>query len=393
MAGALAVDFSCDYAPLPHSPDQTHPTPQTSNPAIINQTIGGVAHNIAKAAHLLGASVQLYSVVGDDLAGRAALTKLKDEGFNVDGIETLPYPDRTGQYVAVNNANKDLTLAMADMQILEKVPYSTIGHMFHKISVQKTSPPKVLVVDANWDADALHEWLSLSRSWPNTTTIFEPVSTAKGLRIFPENLHHDTQHPFPHPIVDIITPNSMELKALYDHAFELGLFDHPVWFALVDALGIPSSGLRVPLAVTTTSALVDEGIPQQAVKLLPFFPTILTKLGPEGVLLTQLVRPDDPVLGSAEESQYVLARSKNGDERVGGLYVRLFPAEKVLGSEEVVSVNGVGDTFLGAVAAGLVKGKRVQEVIPFAQRAAALSLMSEESVNPELEKLEGEIGL
>ena len=72
---------------------------------------------------------------------------------------------------------------------------------------------------------------------------------------------------------------------------------------------------------------------------------------------------------------------------VGGLYVRLFPVEKVLSPEEVVSVNGIGDTFCGALAVGLAKGKRVQDVVGFAQRAASLSLRSSESVNPELKGL------
>lgn len=389
MAGALAVDFSCDYNPFTDSVEAIDPVAHTSNPAVINQTLGGVAHNIAKAAHLLGSSVQLHSAVGDDLSGRAALNQLEDEGISVDGIETLPKPSRTAQYVAINNKHKDLTLAMADMQILETIPSHAMTRMFQNVS---TTRPKLLILDANWDADILHEYLSLARSSPDTiTTIFEPVSTAKALRILPSIADHNTSHHLPHPLADIITPNELELKALHDHAYSLGLFDHPVWFSIIDALGIPPSGLRVPLAVTTSSDIVDAGIPQQAIKLLPFFPTILTKLGPKGVLLTQLLKADDPVLSSPEEAEYVLSRCTTGDENVGGLYVRLFPTEKVLNVEEVVSVNGIGDTFVGALAAGLVKGKRPQDVVAFAQRAAALSLTSRESVSPELRGMRGEI--
>ena len=372
-----------DYAPFAGSSAPVDPAAHTSNPAIINQTLGGVAHNIAKAAHLLGAAVQLHSVVGDDLSGRAALGQLENEGMSTGGIETLSQPSRTAQYVAINNADKDLTLAMADMKILETIPPPTITHMLEKIS----APPKLLVLDANFDADTLHKYLAIGRSSPATTTIFEPVSTAKALRIFPSTPDHNTSHPIPHPIADIITPNELELAALHNHAYSLGFFDHPTWFAAIDALGIPPSGLRVPLAVTTTPAIVDAGIPQQAIKLLPFFPTILTKLGPNGVLLTQLLKADDPVLTSADESQYVLARCKTGDNKIGGLYVRLYPTEKVLKEEEVVSVNGIGDTFVGAMAAGLVQGRRVQDVVSFAQKAATLSLKSKESVSPELKNL------
>ncbi|KAF1963533.1 hypothetical protein CC80DRAFT_433185 [Byssothecium circinans] len=385
VAGALAVDFSCDYAPFSNASAPIDPALHTSNPAVINQTLGGVAHNIAKTAHYLGSSVQLHSAVGDDLSGRAALSQLSEEGMSSEGIQTLPQPARTAQYVAINNTNKDLTLAMADMKILESIPASTITSMFSKIS---SSPPKLLVLDANWDNATLHRYLDLGRASPTTTTIFEPVSTAKALRIFPSK-------PSDNPLVDIITPNELELKALHDHAYKLGLFDRSAWFDTIDALGIPSSGLRVPLSITTTPSIVDAGVPQQAIKLLPFFPTILTKLGPQGVLLTQLINTGDTILSSPEEAQYVLARNANDDEKIGGLYVRLFKPDQVLKDEEVVSVNGIGDTFVGALAAGLVSRKvsSVRDVVGFAQKASALSLRSRESVSPELKGLIGQLEL
>jgi pseudouridine-5'-phosphate glycosidase/pseudouridine kinase len=390
VAGALAVDFSCDYAPFANASSQIDPLPHTSNPAVINQSLGGVAHNIAKAAHLLGASVRLYSAVGNDLSGRAAVSQLEDEGMSTSGIETLPKPARTAQYVAVNNANKDLALAMADMSILETIPQNLTEELSAKLfsSTTTTTRPKVFVADANWSSPALHTWLSAAHA-ASTTTIFEPVSTAKALRIFPS----PTQ-PLPStPLAHIITPNNHELTALHTHAHATSLFDTPTWFRTIDALGIPSSGLRVPLTMTTTASLVDAGIPQQAIKLLPFFPTILTKLGSQGVLLTKILNADAPELYDEAERQYVLARNGNGDAEagIGGLYVRLFPVEKVLGPEEVVSVNGIGDTFCGALATGMARGKRVQDVVGFAQRAAGKSLRSRESVSGELVGLRGEV--
>lgn len=347
-----------------------------------------MAHNVAKAAHLIGATVHLHSLVGEDLTGRAALSQLAAEGMTTAGIEVLPHPSRTAQYVAINNVNKDLALAMADMKIFETIPSPTAMRMIQKVS---TEPPRLLVLDANWDADTLHEYLRIGRSSACSTTIFEPVSTAKALRIFPSSLNPNTSHS-PHLLLaDVITPNELELTALHNHAYSQGFFDLPAWFTAIDALGIPSSGLRVPLATTTTPAIVNAGIPQQAIKLLPFFPVILTKLGPQGVLLTKLLAADDPVLTSADEAQYVLSRCKNGDQNVGGLYVRLFPTERV-SKKDIVSVNGVGDTFLGALAAGIAQGQRVQDVVPFAQKAALLSLRSKESVSQELKSLRGFTG-
>lgn len=390
MAGALAVDFSCDYAPFSTSPSQTDPLPHTSNPAVINQTLGGVAHNIAKAAHFLGSTVRLHSAVGDDLSGRAALGQLQDEGMLTSGIETLPKPARTAQYVAVNNAKKDLSLAMADMSILETVPKTAIEKLVATLFNGSAPRPKVFVADANWSSTALYTYLQAARH-PSTTSIFEPVSTAKALRIFPPKSAANTTHVFPNQLVDIITPNTYELTALHNFAHESSLFESPAWFSVIDALGIPSTGLRVPLAYMTTSEIVDQGLPQQAIKLLPFFPTVLTKLGSQGVLLVKLLTADAEELHVDGDRQYVLARNANGDKNIGGLYVRLFPPGRVLAPEEVVSVNGIGDTFCGALSVGIASGLRVQNVVDFAQRAAALSLRSKESVSPELKGLSGEV--
>lgn len=77
---------------------------------------------------------------------------------------------------------------------------------------------------------------------------------------------------------------------------------------------------------------------------------------------------------------------------VGGVYMRLFPAVEEVEGEHVVSVNGVGDTFVGTIVAGLAAQKRddgtaagrVEDFIDIAQRAAVLTLKSKESVSPGL---------
>jgi pseudouridine-5'-phosphate glycosidase/pseudouridine kinase len=304
------------------------------------------------------------------------------------GISILPAPARTAQYVAVNNAHKDLALAMADMSILETIPQATVSEL---VSQVMQSSPTVFVADGNWSSENLYIWLQAARH-ASTTTIFEPVSTAKAIRIYPT----DTQALFAQslaerPLADIITPNNHELVALHDSAHQASYFEHPAWFSVIDALGIPPSGLRVPLAIATSSDIVDQGIPQQAIKLLPFFPTILTKLGPQGVLMVKLLEASAPELHDDAQRQFVLARNMTGHEKIGGLYVRLFPPEVVLSPEDIVSVNGIGDTFCGVLAVGLAAGNKVQNIIDFAQRAASLSLRSSESVSPELKTLKGEV--
>jgi pseudouridine-5'-phosphate glycosidase/pseudouridine kinase len=51
-------------------------------------------------------------------------------------------------------------------------------------------------------------------------------------------------------------------------------------------------------------------------------------------------------------------------------------------------VNGVGDTFLGVLIAGLAKGLMLDKrLINIAQRGAVMTLKSTKAVNPQLGKL------
>lgn len=66
--------------------------------------------------------------------------------------------------------------------------------------------------------------------------------------------------------------------------------------------------------------------------------------------------------------------------------MRLFSAaEKV---QNIVSVNGVGDTFFGVLISGLAQGGKVENLIDVAQAGSCLTLKSHESVSPDLYRLE-----
>jgi pseudouridylate synthase / pseudouridine kinase len=71
VAGSLALDLSCDYAPLVQqiASKTQSPSMHTSNPAQITQTVGGVGYNVALAAHRAGSPLQvgLCSLVADDV--------------------------------------------------------------------------------------------------------------------------------------------------------------------------------------------------------------------------------------------------------------------------------------------------------------------------------------
>lgn len=77
VLGSVAVDLSCDYSPKkeiskkwrPETDFSIVPKMHTSNIATISQSVGGVGHNVALAAHRAGSSldVRLHSAVADDL--------------------------------------------------------------------------------------------------------------------------------------------------------------------------------------------------------------------------------------------------------------------------------------------------------------------------------------
>ena len=72
--------------------------------------------------------------------------------------------------------------------------------------------------------------------------------------------------------------------------------------------------------------------------------------------------------------------------------MRLFPAAEKVDGGDVVSVNGVGDTFLGVLVAGLAKGCELgEQLIEFAQKGAVMTLKSAESVSPEVGGLKEEL--
>jgi pseudouridine-5'-phosphate glycosidase/pseudouridine kinase len=400
VAGALAVDFSCDYAPI-SSAASKEPVLHTSNPAKINQSLGGVAHNVARAANLVGDPVRLCSSVGDDLSGRAALDALTKEGLERAGIK-IREGSSTAQYVAVNDASKDLVIAMADMNILDE-PAAHPGQPSTSTSTStdtltdfwlpqlQQSKPAHLVLDANWQPSSLARWLEAAKSI-SAHVAFEPVSTAKASKIFQLPSQAPLQT-FPNSTLHLSTPNSMELSAMYAAASSLGFFERQDWWEVIDSLGIPSTGARVAMTMATNSALVDAGVPQQTIQLLPFIPKICVKLGADGVLLTQILPAGDPRLSDPASSRYILSRCFNLPEQssgVGGVYMRLFPAAEKVDEKDIVSVNGVGDTFLGTIVAGLAKrGKdaKIEELIDFAQKAAVLTLKSKEAVSPELSSL------
>ena len=382
VAGSIASDTICDYAPFKSAAESTAPVLQTSNPARISQSAGGVGRNVAVAAHYAGARVALASAVADDIAGQSLLDHMKRNGFLTDYIRTLKTSEgaRTAQYVAVNDGKKDLVVAMADMNILGRPELEQQSYWEELI---RTSKPKWLVVDGNWSAKIMSAIFAAARA-NSIPVAYEPVSTAKAITLFDRAAPSvSTKDCVPAHTLSFATPNHFELQALHKSAQEQGYFESAEWWSVVDSFGLNSLATREKFTAITSPDLVNQGVPQRTMQLLPYIPNIITKLGSQGCLLTQIIKDNDTRLRDPDHAQYMISRCLDSNSaEVGGVYMRMFPPAAMVPDEEVVSVNGIGDTMLGTIMAALAKGLTLEQAIPIAQEASVLSLKSAEAVAP-----------
>jgi pseudouridine-5'-phosphate glycosidase/pseudouridine kinase len=110
---------------------------------------------------------------------------------------------------------------------------------------------------------------------------------------------------------------------------------------------------------------------QKAVQLAPYITTQFIKLGEDGVVAVAYAG-ETGVLGDGAVEWKGVAGAR--------IAVRWFPPAERMPEEEVLGVNGAGDTFLGVLVAGLSRGATVERAVGMAQRAACLTLRSPEAV-------------
>jgi pseudouridine-5'-phosphate glycosidase/pseudouridine kinase len=217
--------------------------------------------------------------------------------------------------------------------------------------------------------------------------VFEPTSAAKSTAIFsPAFNPRKKLGTFPEHSLYAAAPNAQELDAMYTAAADAELFSTKLpWWAVIDSL-LLDSNFRADIDALSRSSgvdLVGTGLVQKAINLVPYIPNLFVKLGEKGCLVVSLLQPGDKTLEKRPGPDAVVMKARVGEE-VGGLLVRHFEAEKV---DQVVSVNGAGDTFLGVAVAGLVRGEPLESVVEKAQRAAVLTLQSREAVSRRIEDL------
>ena len=168
----------------------------TSNPGRVTLCAGGVGRNIAHNLALLGVPVALVSAIGDDHFGQFVLTETRRAGVDVTAVQVLP-GHVTGVYLAVQDASRDLAVAISDMAATAAITPATIHA---QAALLRES--RLAILETNLDLATLQAAVTLCRD-AGVPIMIEPVSVAKArkLRDIPD-------------VIDYVTPNLAELNAL-----------------------------------------------------------------------------------------------------------------------------------------------------------------------------------
>ena len=175
----------------------------TSSPAHIRTTFGGVARNVAENLARLGQEAILLSVVGDDQAGDQLLQNASQAGVTVDYV--MRCSDKsTGSYLAIINAAGELQYALDDMRVMTEL---TPVYLHKYIDLIRQS--SVIFIDTNLPKETIRTIFSLSRQ-TNKPVCADPTSRSLAMRLKPYLSR-----------LSIITPNIDEAGILCDRMISI----------------------------------------------------------------------------------------------------------------------------------------------------------------------------
>ena len=230
----------------------------------------------------------------------------------------------------------------------------------------------------------------------------EPTSVMKSTSILPSIDALLAKQDLSGPPIAFFSPNLLEFTHVYNsiQAEPYNFLSNTYWWSCVDSMGL-NSAFRMDLEQLarrnatdldvgkgTMSFIIDQGIAQMAIHLLPFFQHIIIKCGERGAICAMRISAKDATTSpwsrerSNPQARYIVAQGSNKETIV----LQHFPG---LAVDNVMSVTGAGDSFVGTVLASLSRDLKVfynpnnlEQVITSAQQAAILTLQSDLAVSP-----------
>ncbi|KAI9486582.1 MAG: Ribokinase-like protein [Benjaminiella poitrasii] len=272
----------------------------TSTPGHVKQSLGGVGRNVAEAAWRTGGTnVKLVSVVGDDLAGQSIQQGMRSIGMNTEYIQILK-SQPTAVYNALHSNDGQLIAAVADMNIFDSMDTSRI------ISILKRENPNFVCFDGNISSIMMKTIAQTCQSL-SIPALFEPTSVPKSLKLFEFTETTQAQS------IQYASPNQFELEAMCDT-----IQSNPILSKKKKVTSIIPDSIQLKNAPRLANSVLPH-----VIYLSNYIPNIITKLGEEGCL-------------------YVGRNS----------VIEYFPPE-FIEANEIKSVTGAGDCFVGTLIANL----------------------------------------
>lgn len=167
-----------------------------SNIGKVQMKPGGVGRNIAEQLALTGAKTYLITPVGNDTFSETLKRSCQDKG--IDLSRSLSCTGSSPVYLAIHDAQGDMTAAVNDMALLDKLTPKAV-----KECLEDLPSVDAAVIDANLAQSTLAAVLE-SASFP---VLADPVSNEKALRLLPVL-----------PFLTAIKPNRMEAEAMTGEA-------------------------------------------------------------------------------------------------------------------------------------------------------------------------------
>lgn len=152
---------------------------ETSTPARLSASPGGVATNVSRAVSALGVPVHLIGAVGEDAAAVSLRQSLTQEGLDLTLVPRTGYA--TGQYLALHDPDGSLAAACVDDRALSEAPPSIFDRAISDLR-QGSDDTLHWFVDTNLPEETLARTIA---SIGGSFVFANAVSEAKAPRLRP----------------------------------------------------------------------------------------------------------------------------------------------------------------------------------------------------------------
>jgi len=371
-----------------------------SNPGKTIHSIGGVGFNVALACSsstrqkTKASPLFISAINGEDLTGSSILKRIGKLGISAEGLQNLK-DQNTAEYTSVHDETGKLIVACADMDIIEHLSEkATIGKL------QKHKPSHILM-DSNIPVKLMNSVLKYSKD-NSAKLIYEPTSAVKAYK-----LGQAAVHSYPDNEITMITPTINELNTMFESFHENAKFqDLDTWFPVIDSLKIDK--LRDKLERCTAKLpylqhYIENGLFQEAFRILPYAPNMFIKDGANGVfcihltddisMAAKIVDPYSFSFKDGRKTEAVFTIVQEGAQGLG-IVIQHFPGYDI-SPNEIKSVTGAGDSMVGYLLSELaandnspkrfllnqLENSKREKLIMDSQKVACLSLMSDNAVD------------